>query len=99
VKSIASSIQCAFENLTEEEDAFKYREALKTFIESNNRETMSAIAENLDTTLLTYCNKHAVKVHAPLLGGPPKEQPPQEPLSLKKGANGALKLPLSGTAK
>lgn len=43
-------------------------------LEKNNREIISVIAEKLDITLINYCNKHAVRVHAPILGGPPKEQ-------------------------
>jgi hypothetical protein len=52
-------------------------------IEMNNRETIAVIAENLDVSLLHYCNPHAVKTYAPLLGGP-KEEPPPEIISLKK---------------
>jgi hypothetical protein len=52
-------------------------------IELNNRETIAVIAENLDVSLLSYCNQHAVKTYAPLLGGP-KEEPPPEIIPLKK---------------
>lgn len=75
IKTIAASIHEAFDSVTEDENSQKLREAFKYIIELGNRDTLIAITENLDVSLLHYCNHHAVKVIAPLLGGPPKEQP------------------------
>jgi hypothetical protein len=51
---------------------------------------MVAVTENLEGSLLHYCNSHAVKVYAPQLGGP-KDDPPAELAPPKKP--GLLKLP------
>lgn len=75
----------------EEEDSQKLREAFKSVMELNNRETLAALSENLDTALLHYCNAHAVRVYAPLLGGP-KEEPAAGQDHLKKTAT-MLKIP------
>ena len=56
LKTIASSIHEAFNLTNEDEDSQKLREAFKVFMEMNNRETITAISENLDTSLLHYCN-------------------------------------------
>lgn len=34
-------------------------------MEMNNRDTITVIIENLDVSLLHYCNQHASKVYAP----------------------------------
>jgi hypothetical protein len=59
--------------LTEEEDSSKLREAFKYLLEINNRDIITVIAENLDTSIINYCNEHAVRVAAPLLRCPPKD--------------------------
>ena len=70
---------------TDEGDTQKLRDAFKNVMEMNNRETLAAISENLDVSLLRYCNQHAVKTYAPLLGGPKDEPPVEMPImSLKK---------------
>lgn len=83
VKAVAASIHEAFNISTGMEDTQKLRDAFKNVIELNSRETLAVIADNIDISLLNYCNPHAVKTYAPLLGGP-KEEPPPEIISLKK---------------
>lgn len=50
----------------------------------NNRDTIPVIIDHLDVSLLKYCNPHAVKTYAPLMGGikeePPKDEMMQFPL-------------------
>jgi hypothetical protein len=43
----------------------------------NNRDTIPVIIENLDISLLKYCNQHAVKTYAPSMGGV-KDEPPKD---------------------
>lgn len=74
LKIIAASIHEAFSFTTDDEDTQKLRDAFKTVIEANNRETITAISENLDISLTNYCNSHATLKYAPSLGGP-KEIP------------------------
>jgi hypothetical protein len=71
---------------TENEDSQKLREAFKFIIEMNNRDTIPVIIENLDVSLIKYCNDHAVKTYAPQMGGLKEEQPKEEMISfpLKK---------------
>ena len=38
-------------------------------IENNSREIISVITENIDISLLSYANAHAVKKYAPSMGG------------------------------
>ena len=56
IKTIASSIHEAFDTVTEDENSQKLRDAFKYIIEMNNRDTLTAITENLDVSLLHYCN-------------------------------------------
>jgi hypothetical protein len=85
LKTIASCIHEAFLITTDDEDSQKLRDAFKNVIEQNHRESIAAISENFDKSLLNYCNAHAVKTYAPLLGGPKDEPPVEQPiLSLKK---------------
>lgn len=63
-------------------------------LEVTNRDIISAIAEKLDVTLLNYCNSHATRVQAPMLGGPPKEQTSQDILAAKKLTTKPVKDPL-----
>lgn len=51
------------------------------------------VSEKLDVSLLKYCNNHAVRVHAPQLGGPKEEQPQPELLIPLKKINTMLKPP------
>lgn len=44
----------------------------------NNRDTISVIIDNLDVSLLKYCNSHAVKTYAPSMGGVKDEVPKEE---------------------
>jgi hypothetical protein len=73
LKTIAASIHEAFQLMSDEEDSQKLRDAFKNIIEMNNRDTISVISENLDISLMRYCNTHAVKKYAPLLGGVKEE--------------------------
>lgn len=74
---MAGSIHEAFRITTEIEDSQKLRDAFKLLIEMNNRDIIPLLIENLDVSLLKYCNEHAVKTYAPALGGL-KEEPPQQ---------------------
>lgn len=56
VKSIAASIHEAFRLTTDIEDSQKLRDAFKFIIEMNNRDTIPVIIDNLDVSLLKYCN-------------------------------------------
>jgi hypothetical protein len=58
-----------------DQDSQKLREAFKLLIEMNNRDIISVISENLDISLLSYSNAHAVKTYAPLMGGLKEEVP------------------------
>lgn len=73
LKTIAASIHEAFQLMTDEDDSQKLRDTFKNIIEMNNRDTISVISENLDLSLMRYCNKHAVEKYAPLLGGVKEE--------------------------
>ncbi len=68
-KTVAASIHEAFKISTVDEDTQKLRDAFKIVIENNNREILSVITENLDISLLSYANAHAVKTYAPQMGG------------------------------
>ena len=52
-------------------------------IENNSREIISLITENIDISLLSYANAHAVKTYAPQMGGF-KEEVQQEIYPMKK---------------
>jgi hypothetical protein len=78
VKSVAASIHEAFRLSTDSEDSQKLRDAFKLIIEMNNRDTISVIIDNLDVSLLKYCNPHAVKTYAPSMGGVKEEVPKDE---------------------
>jgi predicted short-subunit dehydrogenase-like oxidoreductase (DUF2520 family) len=78
VKSVAASIHEAFRLSSDSEDSQKLRDAFKLIIEMNNRDTISVIIDNLDVSLLKYCNPHAVKTYAPSLGGVKDEVPKEE---------------------
>jgi hypothetical protein len=54
---------------TIDQDTQKLRDAFKIVIELNNREIISVITENIDISLLSFCNAHAVKTYAPSMGG------------------------------
>ena len=62
----------------------------------NNRDVISVISESMNFSLINYSNSHAVKVYAPLLGGP-KEEPQPEPVIPMKKIQNLLKP--SGTSK
>lgn len=65
IRAVAGSIHEAFRVTTDTEDTQKLRETFKMLIEMNNREIIPLIIDNLDTSLLKYCNSHAVKTYAP----------------------------------
>jgi HEAT repeat protein len=75
LKTVAASLHEAFSIMPDDEDSQKLRDAFKQVIEVSNRETICALCENLDTSLQYYCNTHATKTYAPLLGGPKEEAP------------------------
>lgn len=95
VRVVAASLHEALLMHQDDEDSQKLRDAFKTVIEVGTKETMVAVTENLDVSLLHYCNSHAVKVYAPQLGGP-KDEPPLELAPIKKV--GLLKLPTQKVA-
>ncbi len=64
-KTVAASIHEAFKISTIDEDTQKLREAFKIVIENGSREIISLITENIDISLLSYANTHAVKTYAP----------------------------------
>jgi mannose/fructose-specific phosphotransferase system component IIA len=64
VRIVASSLHEAFFLMPDDEDSQKLRDAFKQVIEANNKETIIAVSENLDVSLLHYCNSHAVKMYA-----------------------------------
>jgi hypothetical protein len=82
VKSIAASIHEAFRLTTDAEDSQKLREAFKFIIEMNNRDTIPVLIDNLDVSLLKYCNQHAVKTYAPSMGGV-KDEPPKDEMMMQ----------------
>lgn len=63
----------------------------------NNRDVISVISESMDFSLKNYSNSHAVKVYAPLLGGPKEEPQQPEPVPSMKKIQNLLKP--SGTLK
>jgi hypothetical protein len=78
VKAIAASIHEAFRITTDTEDSQKLRDAFKYLIEMNNRDIIPVLIENLDVSLLKYCNEHAVKTYAPVMGGLKEEAPKED---------------------
>jgi len=72
------------------------RDAFKNVIGLDNRETMAVISDNIDVSLSKYCNLHAVKTYASLLGGPKEETPAEAVPTFKKMQT--LKVPTHGKA-
>ena len=56
VKSIPASIHEAFRMTTDAEDSQKLRDAFKSIIEMNSRDIIMVVIDNLDVSLLRYCN-------------------------------------------
>jgi hypothetical protein len=83
-RTVAASIHEAFKISTVDQDTQKLRDALKIVIELNNREIISVITENIDISLLSYCNAHAVKTYAPQMGGFKEEVQQEVQYPLKK---------------